>query len=119
MFYIGIDSGTQSTKSVVLDFETGEIVAQASQPYDLIRGLPAGHLEQRPSDWIDAVKNTVASCLDQLGDRRAEVSNPDARRAGGDPAAPAGLDVELREQLVDRRGVGHHVEVDRGHAAVE
>ena len=73
MFYIGIDSGTQSTKSVVLDFETGEIVAQASQPYDLISDLPAGHLEQHPSDWIDAVKNTVASCLDQLGDRRAEV----------------------------------------------
>ena len=73
MFYIGIDSGTQSTKSVVLDFETGEIVAQASQPYNLISGLAAGHLEQRPSDWIDAVKNTVASCLEQLGDRCAEV----------------------------------------------
>ena len=73
MFYIGIDSGTQSTKSVVLDFETGEIVAQESQPYDLISDLPAGHLEQHPSDWIDTVKNTVASCLHQLGDRRAEV----------------------------------------------
>ncbi len=73
MFYIGIDSGTQSTKSVVLDFETGEIVAQASQAYDLISGLPAGHLEQNPSDWIDAVKASVGSCLDQLGERRSEV----------------------------------------------
>ncbi len=73
MFYIGIDSGTQSTKSVVLDFETGEIVAQASQAYELISGLPPGHLEQHPADWIAAVKNSIASCLEQLGDRRSEV----------------------------------------------
>ena len=73
MFYIGIDSGTQSTKAVVLDFESGEIVADASQAYALIPNLPAGHLEQHPSDWIDAVKNTISSCLEQLGDRRSEV----------------------------------------------
>lgn len=73
MFYIGIDSGTQSTKAVVLDFESGEIVADASQAYSLIPNLPAGHLEQNPSDWIDAVRNTISSCLEQLGDRRSEV----------------------------------------------
>lgn len=73
MFYLGIDSGTQSTKAIVLDFETGEIVAHATQAYDLISGLPAGHLEQNPADWIDAVKNTISSCLEQLGNRRSEV----------------------------------------------
>ncbi len=73
MFYIGIDSGTQSTKAVVLDLESGSIVAQASQAYELISGLPAGHLEQHPSDWIAAVKATISSCLDQLGNRRSEV----------------------------------------------
>lgn len=73
MFYIGIDSGTQSTKTVVLDLESGAIVAHASQTYELISGLPAGHLEQHPSDWIAAVKATVSSCLGQLGNRRSEV----------------------------------------------
>lgn len=73
MFYIGIDSGTQSTKSVVLDFETGKVVAQSSKPYGLIEGLPAGHLEQRPSEWIEAVKFTVADCLRQLDGRRKEL----------------------------------------------
>ena len=73
MFYLGIDSGTQSTKSIVLDLETGEVIAQASQAYDLIDGLPAGHLEQHPSDWIDAVENTIADCLSQLGDRKSEL----------------------------------------------
>ncbi|MDF1824501.1 MAG: xylulokinase [Verrucomicrobiales bacterium] len=73
MFYLGIDSGTQSTKSIVLDLETGEVVAQATQSYRLIDGLPAGHLEQHPSDWVDAVRNTIADCLGQLGDRRNEL----------------------------------------------
>lgn len=73
MYYIGIDSGTQSTKSVVLDFESGEIVAQAQQAYDLIDGLPAGHLEQHPHLWFDAVDATVRACLEQLGERRSEV----------------------------------------------
>lgn len=71
MLYLGIDSGTQSTKSIVLDLETGEIVAQASQSYDLIDGLPAGHLEQNPSDWIHAVEATIEDCLSQLGDRKS------------------------------------------------
>lgn len=70
MYYIGIDSGTQSTKALVLDVESGEILATAQEEYDLIEGLPAGHMEQHPQAWMDAVKNTVASCLDQLGDER-------------------------------------------------
>ena len=55
MLFIGIDSGTQSTKSVVLDFETGAIVAHASEKYDVIDGLPPGHMEQQPATWTKAV----------------------------------------------------------------
>lgn len=73
MFFLGIDSGTQSTKCVVLDGETGQIVAQASEGYGLISGLPEGHLEQDPAVWVDAMKKTVAACLAALGPRRSEV----------------------------------------------
>lgn len=73
MLFIGLDSGTQSTKAVVLDFETGAIVAQATEKYGLIDGLPPGHLEQHPQDWTRAVDLTIASCLAQLGERRREV----------------------------------------------
>ena len=73
MYFIGIDSGTQSTKSVVLDLESGAIVAQAQQAYDLIEGLPPGHLEQDPQLWIDAVDATIRQCLDSLGDGRSQV----------------------------------------------
>jgi xylulokinase len=73
MLFIGIDSGTQSTKAVVLDFETGEIVAQASEKYECIDGLPPGHLEQHPQDWTRAVDLSIESCLAQLGSRRGEI----------------------------------------------
>ena len=44
MIFIGIDSGTQSTKALALDAETGEILASSQEAYDIIGGLPNGHL---------------------------------------------------------------------------
>ncbi|HEX2749910.1 MAG TPA: xylulokinase [Verrucomicrobiales bacterium] len=73
MLFLGIDSGTQSTKTVVLDFETGAIIAHSSAKYDVIDGLPPGHMEQHPSTWTKAVDETIASCLEQIGARRDEV----------------------------------------------
>lgn len=73
MISLGIDSGTQSTKTIALDHETGEILASASAAYGLIEGLPPGHLEQEPRTWLDAVDATVAECLQKLGSRKDDV----------------------------------------------
>src|SRR5687767_4396601 len=73
MITLGIDSGTQSTKCIALNLETGKIVASASQAYDLIEGLPPGHLEQEPKVWLDAVDRTVRACLQQLGAKKKDV----------------------------------------------
>jgi xylulokinase len=67
MITLGIDSGTQSTKCIALDLESGKIVASASQAYGMIEELPPGHLEQDPQVWIDAVDQTVRACVQQLG----------------------------------------------------
>src|SRR5947208_2464168 len=72
MITLGIDSGTQSTKCIALDLDSGKIVASASQAYGLIEGLPPGHLEQEPKVWVDAVDKTVRACLQQLGKRKDE-----------------------------------------------
>jgi xylulokinase len=72
--YLGIDSGTQSTKVIVLDIESGGIVAHSQRKYDLIEGLPPGHLEQHPRDWIGAVDGAVGECLAALGADRAKVA---------------------------------------------
>ncbi len=73
MIALGIDSGTQSTKTIALDIESGEMLASASQAYGLIEGLPPGHLEQDPQVWLDAVDATVRECLQKIGDRKQEV----------------------------------------------
>src|SRR5215813_11122310 len=72
-YFIGIDSGTQSTKAILLDAAVGEIMASASRQYELIEGLPAGHKEQHPSEWIAAVRETIKTALDESGIDRAGV----------------------------------------------
>lgn len=74
MIALGIDSGTQSTKTIALEVPTGKILASAQKAYALIGGLPAGHLEQNPQDWLDAVESTVGQVLRELGARKQEVS---------------------------------------------
>lgn len=74
MIFLGIDCGTQSTKTVALDGESGKIIASATRTYDVIPGLPAGHMEQHPATWTDAVDATVGQVLDSLAGRRNEVA---------------------------------------------
>ena len=50
MIFLGIDSGTQSTKTIAVDLTTGKILATAQAAYTLIPGLKPGHLEQHPAD---------------------------------------------------------------------
>ena len=51
---IGIDSGTQSTKALVVDANNGKVLGEGAKAHRLIGGLPAGAKEQHPADWIDA-----------------------------------------------------------------
>src|SRR5215204_459559 len=73
MISLGIDSGTQSTKTIALDVESGRILASASRSYGLVEGLPPGHLEQEPQVWIDAINETVREVLTALGKRKDDV----------------------------------------------
>ncbi len=61
--FIGIDSGTQSTKTIVIDRAKGRVLGSASQAHGLIPNLPAGHKEQDPAVWIAAVRKTVRAAL--------------------------------------------------------
>jgi xylulokinase len=70
MLILGIDNGTQSTKTIVLDLATGEILASAHQSYDLIPNLPPGHLEQDPQTWLEAAEETIQACLEKIASRR-------------------------------------------------
>jgi xylulokinase len=70
-YFIGVDSGTQGTKAVVVEGETGMVVGRATESYGLIEGLPPGHMEQHPSSWVEALLGTVSTSLKASGiDRR-------------------------------------------------
>ncbi|HYP16939.1 MAG TPA: xylulokinase [Opitutus sp.] len=75
--FIGIDSGTQSVKAVVLDLDARQVVAEARAPHRLIEGLPVGHMEQHPQEWVaalDAVIGEVAAKVDRTRVRGIGVS---------------------------------------------
>ncbi|MFM8716024.1 MAG: FGGY family carbohydrate kinase, partial [Spartobacteria bacterium] len=74
MITLGIDCGTQSLTTVALDGDSGKVIASASKAYGLVEGLPAGHLEQDPAIWWDALEETAQKVLADLGSRKAEVA---------------------------------------------
>ncbi len=60
---VGIDSGTQSTKALLVDGDTGEVLASASSPHQLLSDLPPGHLEQHPQEWFTAMELALQEVL--------------------------------------------------------
>jgi len=70
--FIGIDSGTQSTKAIVLDLERRKTIARAQAPHHLIEGLPPGHMEQHPQDWCASLDSVISAVVAKIGARRAK-----------------------------------------------
>lgn len=70
---IGIDSGTQSTKALVVDASNGRVLGSSSKAYDLIPDLPPGAKEQHPEVWRDAVAGSVWSALTAARAKATEV----------------------------------------------
>jgi xylulokinase len=56
--FIGIDSGTQGTKGIVLDLAMGDILAEAYAPHGLVE-KDDGTREQDPAWWIAACDKVI------------------------------------------------------------
>ncbi len=74
---LGIDSGTQSTKVLVVDARDGKVLASAAQAYDLIPDLPPGAKEQHPHTWRDATASAIRQAL-----RAAKASASEVKAIG-------------------------------------
>ncbi|MGO8675633.1 MAG: xylulokinase [Limisphaerales bacterium] len=70
---LGVDSGTQSTKVLVVDAREGKVVSSAAQEYDLIPDLPPGAKEQHPHTWRDATASAIRRALRQAKAVASEV----------------------------------------------
>ncbi len=64
--FIGIDCGTQGTKGIVLDRDAGVTIATARASHKMIEGLPAGHSEQHPSAWTQALDEVLTDLLSKV-----------------------------------------------------
>ena len=80
--YLGIDSGTQSTKCIALDLIAGRIVAEARVSHGLIAGLPAGHMEQRPEEWAEAMDRVVQRVLRKIDRKKVRALGVSGQQHG-------------------------------------
>jgi xylulokinase len=62
MYAIGVDSGTQGTKALVVDFE-GKVHGRGHHPHRFIEGLNPGESEQGPHTWMDAMEKAISDAL--------------------------------------------------------
>ena len=66
MYAIGVDSGTQSTKVLIIDL-TGSVLGRGSAPHDMVPGLKPGESEQDPKTWLRAFENALVMALEDSG----------------------------------------------------
>ncbi|MEM2914461.1 MAG: xylulokinase [Candidatus Bathyarchaeia archaeon] len=76
-YFIGVDNGTQSTKTIIVNGNTGQVVAKATNTYGLIEGLPPGHKEQDSAVWIEALHKTIKKAL-----KEADIEPRDIKAIG-------------------------------------
>ena len=61
-FFIGIDSGTQGTKTILLSRKKRRIISEGYAPHNIIENA-SGRREQEPDWWIEALKKSLKSAL--------------------------------------------------------
>ncbi|WP_394436117.1 xylulokinase [Streptomyces sp. SGAir0957] len=104
-YVVGVDSSTQSTKALVVDVATGEIVASGQAPHTVTSG--AGR-ESDPEEWYTALRTALAQCGDaarqasavSVGGQQHGLVTLDAR---GRPVRPALLWNDVRSAPQARR----------------
>ncbi len=118
MYAIGIDSGTQGTKAVVVDFRSGRVVGSGRAPHAMVKGLGTGASEQDPRTWVRAMEKALAAALAESKVDPAKVVSLGvsgqqhgfvALDAKGDPVRPAKLwndtsTIAETDELVARLG---------------
>jgi xylulokinase len=62
MYAIGIDSGTQGTKALIVDFK-GKVRGRGYAPHRSIPNLKPGESEQDPLVWVEAMQNALVAAL--------------------------------------------------------
>lgn len=92
-YAIGIDSGTQGTKVLVIDFDRAEVRGRGFSPHSPRPGLKPGQSEQDPEAWIAALESALAAAL---GEARIDPARVIALGVSGQQHGFVPLDVNGR-----------------------
>jgi xylulokinase len=63
LYAIGVDSGTQGTKALVVEIDGGRVLGRGRAPHAMVPGLDAGASEQDPATWVRAMDKALAAAL--------------------------------------------------------
>jgi xylulokinase len=70
--FLGIDCGTQGTKAIVLDAQSGKVLGEGSAAHQMISGAN-GRREQDVQEWLSAFEQATAAALQQAGVAGSEI----------------------------------------------
>jgi xylulokinase len=73
VIYLGIDFGTQGTKAVLFDPDSGRIIGRGHAAHAIISDA-SGRREQKTEWWIEALKTAVHAALRESGRGPADVA---------------------------------------------
>jgi xylulokinase len=73
MFSLGIDSGTQGTKALLVDLETGQVLGRGYNRHVMVSGLKPGESEQHPETWVKAMEGALAEAIKSAGISPSEI----------------------------------------------
>lgn len=74
MYAIGVDSGTQGTKVLIVEAATGAVVGRGAAPHRMVEGLRPGENEQSPSVWVEAFDKALREALGVAEVKRADIA---------------------------------------------
>jgi xylulokinase len=72
-FVIGLDSGTQGAKALVIDYDEGRVLGRGWAAHAMRSGLAPGESEQDPKTWVAAMEAALGEALKQARIRPADV----------------------------------------------
>ena len=85
-YLMGIDLGTSSLKTIIID-ETGNVKAQSARAYQFATPC-GGYAEHDPREWWDACCETVREAIGACGAPASEIKGVQLFRADARRGAP-------------------------------
>ncbi len=72
MYALGIDSGTQGTKALIVDFN-GKVLGRGYGPHRFVPNLKLGESEQDPAVWVEAMGRALKAAVSLAGIKTRDI----------------------------------------------